>query len=239
MRDDAPVVGVPWETFQRWWGDVWEPGQHVALIGPTGTGKSTFAVGILRGRKYVAVFDTKGGDSTLAKAGFERVSTWPPPRDVREAIADGKPAHLLVGGLVKTSEDREKLLEVQRKALREIFTEGGWTVYADELQLLADRRMGKMGSEIETLLVAARDKAISVVSSYQAPAWVPTAASRQATWVVVWPTRDEDVIRKLGAIMGRPKAELQAALHELDDHMVLIVGRNPRAPLVLTKAPRV
>lgn len=232
------VSGVHWDVFSQWWADVWEPGQHVALIGPTGVGKTTFAVPILRMRKYVLALDPKGGDSSLAKSGFERITSWPPPDKVRKGIAEGRPARLIVGAVVKRLDERPALKALQKKVLGAAFDEGGWTVYLDEFQLAADRRMMGLHIESETLLIAARDKGISVVTSYQAPAWVPTAASRQATWIVVWPTRDDDVIKKLSAIVGRPRQEIASALHALPPHHVLVVGLDSRAPMVITKAPR-
>lgn len=233
------VVGVPWPTFQAWFADVWQPGQHVAMIGPTGQGKTTMAVGILNTRKYVLSLDAKGGDSTLAKAGFTRVNDWPPPREVLEAIADGRPARLSLGFELQTVEDFVKLKTLMSKVLDASYAEKGWTLHLDELQVLADRKMMNLGARIEKHLVSARDKKISVVSLYQAPAWVPTAASRQATWVILWPTRDEDVIKKVAAISGRPWRELLAAIKMLPKYHVLVAGLDPFEPLVLTTPPRV
>lgn len=233
------MVGVPWETFQAWFADVWKPGQHVAMIGPTGQGKTTMALGILGTRKYVLSLDAKGGDSTLSKAGFTRIYDWPPPREVLNDIADGKPARLSVGFELRTMADFAKLKALMAKVLSAAFAEKGWTIHLDELQLLADRKMMNLGPLIEKHLVSSRDKKISIVSLYQAPAWVPTAASRQATWVMLWPTRDEDVIKKCAAISGRKWQELMQAIKLLPKFHVLVIGLDPTAPIVLTTPPRV
>src|SRR5215469_12799077 len=58
----------------------WRPGGRWALIGPTGEGKSTFAVGILGLRKWVLSLDPKGEDETLEASGYHRVKTMPPPK---------------------------------------------------------------------------------------------------------------------------------------------------------------
>lgn len=64
----------------------WKPGGHWALIGPTGEGKSTFAVGILGLRKWVLSLDPKGEDETLESSGYQRLTTMPPPRDRLAAV---------------------------------------------------------------------------------------------------------------------------------------------------------
>lgn len=231
------VEGKTWEDFLQWFALRWKPGQHMALIGPTGAGKSTFAVGILALRRYVLALDPKGGDSTLASSGYERLTDWPLPSSAFDRIAEGLPARFIVGGHSHTLQDRARLTVLLRDTLRGVFESRGWTVYADEFQLLADRKMMNLGPEIETLLIAARDKGITVVTSYQAPAWVPTAASRQATWIVLWPTRDINVVKSLSAIVGRSWQMLWSAMRALPPHHVLIVGRNPHEPMIVTMAP--
>src|SRR5207248_297525 len=96
VTDGVDVVGKTWDEFLEWFATVWKPGQHAALVGPTGMGKSTFAVGILELRKYVLALDPKGGDETLETAGYERLTDWPLPAKVYDAIAEGRPARFIV-----------------------------------------------------------------------------------------------------------------------------------------------
>lgn len=234
----SEVRGMGWDEFLAFFKIKWRPGQHLALIGTTGCGKSTFACGVLESRRYLLALDPKGGDETLETLKLPRLTKWPPPEKVFDAIAEGKAARFIVGPKVRTVDDRRRLVATLRDTLRGVFEAGGFTVYVDEFQLLADRKMMGLGPEVETLLVAARSKGISVVTSYQAPAWVPTAASRQATWVVLWPTRDENVVKALAAIVGRGWRLLWEAMEALPEHHVLIVGPNPREPMIITKAPR-
>lgn len=82
LADRAPereqlVVGLPWDQFRRYIRWAWKPGQHFALIGPTGEGKTTFASGILEDRRWVLALDPKGEDDTLTQSGFQRVSCLP------------------------------------------------------------------------------------------------------------------------------------------------------------------
>lgn len=233
----ADVVGKTWDEFLEWFSTAWKPGQHMALVGPTGLGKSTFAIGILELRRYVLALDPKGGDETLEKAGYERLTSWPLPDQAYDRISEGNPARYIVGNKSRTLEDRVTLRQLLHDTLSGVFESRGWTVYADEFQLLADRKMMNLGALVETLLIAARSKYITVITSYQAPAWVPSAASRQATWIVLWPTRDVDVVKKLANVVGRDWRMIWSAMKALPPFHVLVIGRNPHDPMVVTSAP--
>lgn len=239
MPNPLTVEGMPWADFQEWFKAHWKQGQHVALIGPTGTGKSTLMVGILPMRKYVIALDPKGGDSTLSKLekhGFER-SAWPPSKQVRKNIEEGKPARLIVGADLKSAEELPKLRNQIALALKDAFDERGWTVYIDELQIAADRRMMNLMTSIERNLIAARDRKVSMVGSFQRPAYVPRAASEMSTWFIVFYTRDREVVRRISEMAGRPTEEVRGMVEGLPEYCVLMFSRNPRDPVIVTSAP--
>jgi hypothetical protein len=234
----ATVEGREWDDFLKWFGDEWEPGKHLALIGPTGEGKTTFAVPVLRMRKWVLALDPKGEDETLQKSGWQRIKAWPPSNKIRDDVAAGKPARLLVGGGVRTKDDMVQLTKLMHAAVEGCRGEGGWTIYADEFQLLADRRMYGLDKEIEALLIAARSRGTSVVTAFQAPAWVPKAGTRQASFVVMWPTRDRVMIKTVAEAMGREWHDLAEAVDELPPFHVLVIPKQIRKPMVLTHPPK-
>lgn len=234
----ASVTAREWDVFLKQWRKDWEPGQHVALIGPTGEGKSTFAVGILGLRKWVLALDPKGEDETLSQSGYERITKWPPSDKIRDRIAEGKPARLIVGGSMRTKAEMSKLAALMHSAIDGVRGEGGWTIYADEFQLLADRRMYGLDKEIEALLIAARSRGTSVVTAFQAPAWVPKAGTRQASFVVMWPTRDRVMIKTVAEAMGRQWHDLAEAVDELPPFHVLVIPKRIREPMILTHAPK-
>jgi energy-coupling factor transporter ATP-binding protein EcfA2 len=239
MMTSDDVVGVEWPDFLTWFRSVWQQGQHVAIVGPTGCGKTTVAVGITSLRKWVIALDPKGGDKTLKKSGYTPVADWPLPKPIRNDIADGKSARLVMGFKPRTMPEIDKLKALLRDTMEGIWIDGGWTVQADEAQILADRKMMNLGSHMEKMLVAARDKNISMVSLFQAPAWVPTATTRQATFIFIFPTRDVDVIKSLAAKIGRNWRDLEQILHAIPDHYCIVSGLNPREPLILTKPDEV
>jgi hypothetical protein len=238
MMSDVEPMG--WAGFTKWFAGAWKPGEHVALVGPTGTGKTTLAVGILPLRKYVLAMDPKGGDSTLkalSKYGFRR-SDWPPSRADRKAVEKGEPLRLIVGPVVRSKEDLPRQRIAFAQALDGAFDEGGWTVYVDELQLMADRRMIGLATSIERNLIAARDRGVSMVTSFQRPANVPRSASDQAAWLAVWYTRDLDVVNRLSEMVGRPRAEIRGAVAGLEKYAVLLFSRNPSEPIRVIRPPK-
>lgn len=241
---DAPaarrhVVAMSWRNFINHFRDAWEPGQHVAMIGPTGEGKTTAALGILQLRKWVIALDAKGEDDTLSASDYQRISEWPPPSRIRDRIAEGHPARLIVGGPARTDEEIRRLGETLSDAVAGVRREGGWCLYCDEFQVLADRRMYAVTTAIEQLLITARTRGTSVLTAFQAPAWVPKAATRQASYIFVWGTHDEDSVKAIATAMGRPWHELQAMLQEIPEYHLLVIPKRFREPLILTHPPAV
>ena len=221
----------------------WKPGQHVALIGKTGEGKSTLAAGIMSARKYVLALDPKGEDETLEAAGYTRVLGLPPkkklPKEIQRDLDEGRPVRLVVGGASRTREADARLRTLMEDALEYARQSGGWTVYADEYQLLADQRMYRLGPQVERMLISARRDKTSVVTAFQAPAWVPKAATRQSSIIVVWRTRDEDMVKNVARAAGRPWKMLGQVIDELPKYHVLCIPDELRAPMMITSAPKI
>lgn len=233
------VISAPWGLFLRWFETVWEPGQHVALVGPTGEGKTTFAVGILALRKWVMALDAKGEDETLAASGYQRIMKFPLPDRIRQDVAEGKPARLIIGGPTTNDAEERYLRTLLAKAVAAVRHQGGWTMYADEFQVLADLRMFGLGKAIEQGLVSARAKGTSIVTSFQAPAWVPKAATRQASYVVIWPTRDRAMIKAIAEGMGRDWHEMEEVVDALPPFHPLVIPKKLRHPMIITHPPKV
>ena len=233
------IEALDWNSeFLPWFKDAWQPGQHVAIIAPTGAGKSVFAKGILSNRRYVLALDAKGGDSTLEGYGYPRLKKWPGHKEMAKTITanddQNKPSRYVVGNLARTKADKQKLIATMKQTLDEAYEMGGFTVYADELAILTDPRQFNLRPEVDEMLIAARDRGISFVGSFQAPTWVTPQAGKQSTWVAVSYTRDTDVVNRLAEILGRPKAEIRGAIKGLERYSWIVVGRDPREPLRVT-----
>jgi hypothetical protein len=232
------VVGLKFDDFLKWLQNHWEPGQHMAVIAPTGEGKTTFVKPVLDLRKWVMVLDAKGMDDTLEKYGYTRINEFPLPRKMRNDIADGKPAHIVIGNAARTDEEEAHLKALMLEALKEARKSGGWTVYGDEFQILADRRMYGLDKAMERMLIAARKDRSSVVTSFQAAAWVPKAALRQCRFAVVGPTRDRQMIKNVAEAMGRAWYELTTIIDQFESFDWAVIPRSVRHPIILTHPPK-
>lgn len=255
IDDNALVVGLPWEQFLEYMRWAWKPGQHIAMIGPTGEGKTTFAAGLLSLREYVMALDPKGEDETLAATGFEqvlhlpnefgmlewRMRHWQAARQwdrIHQRIAEGLGAKLIIGGPARTIAQDAANQDLMRRSFDYAREAGGWTVYVDEFELISSQRMFKLGPQVERMLISARRDGTSVITSFQAAAWVSKHATRQARFAVVWPTGDRDMIESIARSMGRDKRQLMAAVDELPPFHVCVVPRGKNGgPFVCTSAP--
>jgi hypothetical protein len=233
----------------------WKPGVHWALDGPTGEGKSTFAVGLLSQRRWVVSLDPKGSDETLEASGYVRVRKLPLPRDRMSAarrepregteewvwhrVERGLPVGLIAGFEALTDAEDLALHTLMRDAITWVRRTRGWTLYVDEFELLSSQRMFRLGPDIERGLITARRAGTSIVTSFQAAAWVSKHAIRQAGYVTIWPTRDRNMIKAVAEGMGRDWRVIAAAVDELPPFHALTIPKQIRRPMIVTTAPKV
>jgi len=227
------------------------PGHHLAVIGPTGCAKTTHSVGMLgECRRWVLALDPKGEDETLAASGYVRVrelpqrgisaltakdqGTW---RRIHKGIEEGRPARVIVGGGSRTDAQDEALRKLMREAITYSRHAGGWTLYVDEFELLSSQRMMQLGSMIERMLITARRDRTSVVTAFQAPAWVSKHSTRQARKAVVYP-QSANMVKGVADEMCWDWRELAAILDELPEFYTVTIARQRNEPAVITKAPK-
>lgn len=225
-----------WATFRAWFARNWFAGEHVILLGPAGRGKSYLASEILELRKYVVAFDIKGSkDPSLARMGFERIGTWPHPKE-RERIRKGEPLRVVLAPANEKPEQLPAMRDTFRTALRDVYVRGGWSVYLDETRIVVDPIVGMgLGREVENLILVKRFEGVSVVCASQAPRWIPHAAYDQSVHAFFWRNRDAEVTRRLAEISGGfDRKEIITTVAGLGFHDVLYVGgRDER--MIVTK----
>lgn len=208
----------------------WKIGDHVAVIGDTGSGKSYFlANGLLRMREYVVVFLTKSDkrDTALWKsAGYKFVRRAKDIDDARYSRFVVQPRY--------HEQAREGWLLAEK-----VYRQGHWTIVWDEYFLA--ERIG-LGEQIEKLLTQGRSNAITVVVGMQRPVAISRFAISQATHVFTFVVegRDADTLgesatpRLLPLISERWRAQSShradaARIPMLREHEFAYYNRKHRA----------
>jgi len=140
------VESVDWEEFLAHHFEL-EPGQHVGAIGPNGQGKTTLVINLLELTPYNVAFGFKPKDETLDQliarnrvggGRYRRIYGWV-DRD-----PDLMPLRVLWPDMTSLDAPSQKR-HIFKRALNEIYEDGCWTLYLDDLWFMAH----EMGFEHE------------------------------------------------------------------------------------------
>lgn len=186
---------------------VWRPGEHVAIVGDTGTGKTFLMSKLVQLRKYVVFLRTKPDDNNFP--GFERIR-------VAQGMDHWDAERLLLEP--KLSQQAKEVWQ----ALKNVWVHGGWTLAVDELWYI-EKRLG-LREPVENLLTQGRSKKITVMVGMQRPAWVSRFGIAEATHVFSFRTEGRDT--KTLAESTTPKIAL--ALESLQGHDFVYFNRAKR-----------
>lgn len=211
----SEVERVDWPTFLERLD--WRQGEHVALVGPTGRGKTTLALELLPHRSHTVVIASKPKDGTLARLrrtdGYQLIRRWPPRNgDVRRV--------LLWPRFTRTSDTGPQSKTIHH-ALESIFVEGGWCVFVDDVQYL---QLIGLRNLLRVLWLQARSVRISVVAATQRPVHVPREMWSSSTHVFIWNTSDPDDLRSLSGFGGIDSRRVRAIVQELGKYEVLYIN---------------
>lgn len=139
----------------------WNQGEHVTVVGDTGTGKTFLLSKLIPLRSHVVVFRTKPDD--IKFPGF---------RTAKKASAMDDPTY----ERILLTPDYEKQGEEGFAMLDKAWRMGSWCVVIDELWYV--ERLG-LRSALERLLTQGRSKKVSVVMGMQRPVFVSRFALSQ------------------------------------------------------------
>lgn len=230
MSTEAPRI--PWDEFLTDFFK-WQQGEHVALIGPTGQGKTNLLTQLLPLHPYVVVFATKPKDESMIK--LIGTDDYYPMRHWQSLDPDKFPRRVLwPDAMALDSETTQR--GILRNAMARIYREGGWTVAIDELWYV-NNILG-LTREIKTYLLQARALGISLLMATQRPAWVPLEVYDQSSHLFFWRDNDETNLKRLSGISFRSADLIRSIIADLDRYQVLYIntrtGRmcRTRAPLV-------
>jgi hypothetical protein len=209
---------IPWAEFIR---DLdWNQGEHVALIGPTGSGKTSLLTALLPLRSYVAVVATKPADSTmdyLISHGYDKFDKW-------ESLPPGKSPRRVIWPNARDMDSEEKQEAAFRHMYRAIYREGGWAIVVDEAFILSE--VLKLKREMRIVWNQGRSIGITHIVGTQRPAWVPREMYTESTHFFFWKNRDKSSLESIGDMNGLDARDVREVVANLDKYQVLYVNRD-------------
>lgn len=221
---------LAWDEFYRRF--EWKQSQHVALIGPNGSGKTTMQIAILPKRTYVAVLATKPSDETLddliENHGYDKYVEW------LSVDPDRSPRRIIWPNAKKLGA-KEEQAEVFHKVLDNIFVDGRWCVAIDEGYYFA-RRL-KLSDDMMDYWTQARSSKISFVVGTQRPAWVPLEMYDESTHLFIWRLNEEAALKRVSSLGAANEDVAKVAIQNLEEHQCLYINKRTgfmcrtRAPL--------
>lgn len=216
-----------WTSFRRAFQHDWKAGQHVSIIGSTGSGKSYLALRLLLLREYFILFLAKANDATLtsflASHKIDKIPRWPPDDPFARRYALW-PTFRGVDSFASQATVFREAINGNRKAkVKGVFAEGGWTVYIDEVMYFVDQL--RLEKELEMLWTQGRSNNLSLVACSQRPRAIPQLMLDQWSHLFVFGTSDQYELRRLREIGGTAAAIVQREVPKLQRHSFLYVNR--------------
>lgn len=175
----------------------WRQGEHVTLLGSSGSGKTLAASRILDLRQYVLAIATKPRDENLEalvrRRGYYRAKRWPVDPRRHPRVVFWPPS----GGLSEIEQQSDAILDV----MDDVWHSGGWALYFDEV----DEITNALGLERETkrMLRQSRSSKVSVVGATQRPRGIPLEFYSQATHLFFWQQNDKADLDRIADIGGQ------------------------------------
>lgn len=233
------IPRVPWDNFVR---RVFQPkpGEHVAVIGPTGQGKTVLINNIVPMYPFVAIFATKPLDNSLDTLTIHRdyrvFNKWIP-----------LPAYDVPRRIIWPDASKVDAYETQEKvfrhAIESIFREGGrpkskpvgWALAVDELWYITN--VLQLKNYVRMILLQGRSLGISLIAATQRPAFVPLEVYDQSTHLFFFQDNDKRNLDRLSGLNVRESGLLRKTISGLEEHQVLYLNTR-NGTMARTRAPK-
>lgn len=228
-----PVV-LEWDEFEEMFAGAHKQGEHVAIVGPNGSGKTKFGLRICKiigarpaknGRpSAVTVLQYKPRDDTLQ----EEIPDWPvikkwPPKYGEE--------HCVIWPKATSASGAARLHEaVFAPVLDRIYIEGGQTVYVPEAAYFERAQPAGLGlgGTMEQFWGTARSSKLTTISDTQRPRRVTLLMWTEPKWLVIYRLRSRDDIKHVADLSGAAEV-VWTVVPRLGAHECLVIRRQEGA----------
>ncbi len=250
---EEAVPRVPWEEFYAWLCDVWEAGEHISIISPTGSGKThLIRYGLLPcwQRYPVMLLQFKPKDSALRGLGREikhfptRLDRLPYDtrgKDSKKWATDPEWFRLrLPGYRFSTRAEPPSYRQARRiagEAVDRSYFQGEWVLVIDEVRAISEHKQPALGLDavLENAWQRGRSQPLTIIAATQQPANVPSSFYDQPWGVFIGKMLDAGRFERLAEIGGNTGA-IKATLPSLQQDDFLFIHR-PTGEMVVTTVP--
>jgi energy-coupling factor transporter ATP-binding protein EcfA2 len=214
---EAPpeLIILPWDRFGPMFAKEHKQGEHVAIVGPTGGGKSqvAFALAKILGARTdkdrrpsrVTVLGSKPArDDTLSKLhaeGWPYIKKWPPAYGEEHCIIWPR------GGTLSQAATKQRAVFVP--VLDAIHSEGSQTVVVDEEAHFEESRPEGLGMRgmMGPFWSGARSNKITMIGATQRPRNVTRLMWSESSWVIVLKPEDDDDFIRVAELTGHKRRD--------------------------------
>lgn len=217
--EEGPIPYAPWPRFYNEFAQSFRLGDHVLLLGRTGSGKTYFMVrAVVPNRRYVVVLGTKPRDRSLygplISEGFEFVSTWDPDFERHPRIILRPP---LSAPTVEAAKDQQQ--GVFNEALLDLFEMGNVAIVCDEIRYLTD--FLRLRAVIELIYLQGRSNGVSLIAGTQRPVSIPLVAFEMATHQFIWRLTGLEDAKRASEFLGQNAMRARRAIPRLPQYEFL------------------
>lgn len=240
MPDELPEVArFSRVEFIREYFD-YRPGEHVTILGPTGSGKTTLALQLLgeasSDKLPGIIMVMKPRDSTATKftkeLGYKRVRTWPPPLSVWEPKKP--PGWTLWPKFTYDPDIDDENLYVQfRRCMRDSYKKGNRILFGDEVYSLS-KELG-LDKELVTIWSKGRSMGTGLWAASQKPTHIPLWAYSQAHHLFLHNDPDERARKRFDEIGGVDPRLVKETIARLEKHEWLYIRRDGPVMAIINK----